>query len=263
MAEAAKPSPMPTAMLPARLLLLLAAPAALLAAPASACSVGDDYRFPTNLQLAAEAELILMARVESGSSGTAGPDDWIKVTPIELLKGRLPLDKPLVLPGSIAEPRFAVLSNPLQLEQAHPLAYIGACTRYMFVRGATVLFFLTPAEKAFKGEAVPAGMRGRLVPAGNAFSRWAEDVLSADSPWVRATRIYVDAAALPADRRKALLVAERNRLRAAGDQESRLIADDIDRQLAGPNKRWNQLMQEEIKKMEERGEDPLEALRKD
>ncbi|HEU0135574.1 MAG TPA: hypothetical protein VFR28_12195 [Allosphingosinicella sp.] len=250
---------MSTPRLLARLLLPLAAPAALLAVPASACSVQDDYRVPTNLELIADSEVIVMARVDSGSTEMKGLDSSITVTPIELLKGKLALDKPLVLAGSIAEPRFAVLSNPLQLEQAHPLAYIGACTRYIFVRGATVLFFLTPAEKAYGGEA-PASLRGRLVPAGGPFSRWAEDVLSAESPWVRATRIYLKAAALPPERRKALLVAERNRLRALGDQESRLIADDIDRQLAGRNKRWNQLMEEELKKMEERGEDPLEGL---
>lgn len=246
-----------------RLLSLLACALSLAcAAPAAACSVTDDYRVPTNLQLAAEADVILLAKVETGSTDITGPDMKMTVTPIELLKGRLPLDKPLTLPGAIAEPRFAVLSNPLQLEHAHPLAYIGGCTRYMFVRGATVLFFLQPAEKALEGREVPAEMRGMLVAAGGPFSRWAEDVPSADSPWVRATRIYIKAARLPADQQKAVLAAERDRLRAAGDQESRVIADDIDRQLAGPNKPWNKLMEEEIEKMEKRGEDPLESLRK-
>jgi hypothetical protein len=57
-----------------------------------------------------------------------------------------------------------------------------------------------------------------------------------------------------------MLAAERDRLRAAGDQESRVIADDIDRQLAGPNKPWNKVVDEEIEKMEQRGEDPLREL---
>ncbi|HEY7811468.1 MAG TPA: hypothetical protein VIA98_13955 [Allosphingosinicella sp.] len=247
-------------------LRLLAAAAALPpllgAAPAQACSVQNSYRVPTNLQLAAGAELILLARVDSGSGSGAKRNPTITVTPIELLKGQLPMDKPLTLPGSIAEPRFAVLSNPLQLEQAHPLAYIGACTRYMFVRGATVLFFLQPAEKAYAGEEAPAELRGTLMPAGDAFSRWAEDVLSPQSPWVRATRIYVQAASLPEEARRAMLIAERDKLRAAGDQEATVIADDIERQLAGPNNPWNRLMAEELKKMEKNGEDPLEARRK-
>ncbi|HEX8257981.1 MAG TPA: hypothetical protein VF589_10125 [Allosphingosinicella sp.] len=245
-------------------LCLLAAAAALfqlLAAPAQACSVADSYRVPTNVELAADAEIILLARVESGTTGTAHPNITMTVTPIELLKGRLPMDKPLTLPGAIAEPRFALLSSPLELEQAHPLAYIGSCTRFMFVRGATVLFFLNPIEKAMKGRQVPAPIRGMLVPAGSAFSRWAEDVLSAGSPWVRATRTYIAAAALPADRQKAMLVAERDRFRAAADQESRVVADDIDRQLAGPNKPWNQLMQEAISKRKSRGQGSPDPLR--
>ena len=247
-----------------RLLPLLAAAFALAcAAPGVACSVDDSYRVPTNFELAADAEIILLARIESGTTEITGPDMAMTVTPLELIKGALPLGAPLTLPGAIAAPRFSVLSNPLELEQAHPLAYIGGCTRYMFVRGATVLFFLTSAEKAFEGKDVPAEMRGTMVPAGGPFSRWAEDVLSAQSPWVRATRIYVAAAALPPERQKAMLAAERDRLRAAGDQESRVIADDIDRQLAGPNKSWNRLMDEEIEKMKARGEDPLKGLLKD
>jgi hypothetical protein len=245
-------------------LCLLAAAAALFqlpAAPAQACSVTDSYRVPTNVELAADAEIILLARVESGTTGIEDPNMTMTVTPIELIKGRLPLDKPLTLPGAIAEPRFALLSSPLELEQAHPLAYIGSCTRFMFVRGATVLFFLNPIEKAMKGREVPAPIRGMLVPAGSAFSRWAEDVLSAESPWVRATRLYIAAAALPADRRRAMLIAERDRLRAAADQESRVIADDIDRQLAGPNKPWNQRMQEEIAKSKKRGQRAFDPLR--
>lgn len=234
----------------------------LLSSPAVACSVSDEYRVPTNLELTANADVILLAKVESGPTDIRGPDTVMTVTPIEILKGQLSSDKPLKLPGSIAEPRFAILSAPLQLEEAHPLAYIGGCYRNMFVREATVLFFLTTAEKAFKGD-VPEQVRGMLMPAGGPFSRWAEDVISPNSPWVRATRIYIKAEALPIAQQKALLTAERDKLRSIGDQESKIIADDVDRQLAGPNKPWNQRMQEEIKKMKDRGEDPLQGLLKD
>lgn len=56
--------------------------------------------------------------------------------------------------------------------------------------------------------------------------------------------------------------AERDALLRAGDQDSKVIAEDITRQLAGPNKPWNQIMEEEIKKMKSRGEDPLESAAK-
>lgn len=241
---------------------LALATASILASPAAhACSVISSYRVPTNFELATDADLILLAKVESGTTEISGRDMEMTVTPIVALKGQLPTG-PIKLPGMIAEKRFAVMSNPLELEQAHPLAYIGGCTRYMFVKGATVLFFLKPAEKPFASE-VPAAMRGRLMPAGGPFSRWAEDVPSDASVWVRAARIYVDAAALPKEQQKQRLMAERDKLRAAGDQDSKLIAEDIDRQLAGPNKPWNQLMEEEIKKMKARGEDPREGLAKD
>jgi hypothetical protein len=242
-----------------RLITLAAFAVALVASPAFACSVTDEYRVPTNLELTAKANVIVLARIESGPSDLEFREASMVVTPLEVLKGQIPTG-PLKMLGSIAEPRFAVLSSPLQLEDAHPLAYIGGCNRYMFVKGATVLFFVSPAEKAFDRD-VPEQMRGMLVPAGGAFSRWAEDVLSANSPWVRATRIYIAAAALPVEQQRQMLTAERDKLRSAGDQESRVIADDIDRQLAGPNKPWNQRMDEEIKKMKERGEDPLELDR--
>jgi hypothetical protein len=38
----------------------------------------------------------------------------------------------------------------------------------------------------------------------------------------------------------------------APDPYSKLIGADVDRQLAGPNKPWNELMEEEIKRMEQR-----------
>ena len=231
------------------------------AQPVLACSVSPSYRVPTNLELAADADLVMLGKVEAGATRIEGPDMEMTVTPIAALKGELP-PKPIKLPGMIAEKRFAVLSNPRELEQAHPLAYIGGCTRYMFIKGATVLFFLKPAEKAFDG-AVPAELKGRWMPADDAFSRWAEDVPGENSPWVRASRIYIAATALPKEKQRQMMVVERDKLRAAGDSESKLIADDIDRQLAGPNKPWNQLMEEEIEKMKKRGEDPLEDLAKD
>ena len=221
------------------------------ATPAAACSVTDDYRVPTNLELAADADLIVLARVESGPTDFNFQKAALVVTPIEVLKGSLPAVKPLTLMGMIAEPRFAVKSDPVQLEQAHPLSYIGGCIRYMFVKGSTVLFFVKPAAKAY-GADVPAELKGTLVPAGGAFSRWAEDVPSVDAPWVRATKIYIRAALLPKNQQHAFLASQRDVLLKAPDPYSKLIGADVDRQLAGPNKPWKELMEEEIKRMEQR-----------
>ena len=112
----------------------------------------------------------------------------------------------------------------------------------------------------FKGE-LPAELKGTLVPAGGPFSRWAEDVPSSDSAWVRATRLYVQAASMPKEQQRAFLTSQRDALLKAPDPYSRLIAADVDRQLKGPNKPWNELMQEEIKKMEEHAKQAPKAGR--
>lgn len=218
------------------------------AVPAVACSVISSYRVPTNLELTRDADLILIGRVDSAPSEFTGfgkPE--MVVTPLHVLKGTVPKEKPLKLMGSIAEPRFSLKSDPTELVQAHPLSYIGGCIRYMFPKGATVLFFVSHAEKQARGD-LPAEMKGTLVPAGGPFSRWAEDVPDAHAPWVRATEIYVEASALPVGQQRAFLTARREALTKAGDANSKIVAADIGRQLVGQNKTWNEQMQEEIAK---------------
>lgn len=211
---------------------------------AQACSVSDDYRVPTNLELTQDAALILLARVESGSTDINDRDMSLTVTPLEVLKGKLPSMAPMQIPGMLAPERFAVKSKPAELKQAHPLAYIGGCFRYMFVKGSTVLFFLKPLEGEGFGP-----FKGAFGPAGGPFSRTAEDVPSAAAPWVRATRVYLKVAALPKDKQAAALHAERAALLSVKDLDAKVVAAEIERQLAGPNKPWNQLMDEEISKM--------------
>jgi hypothetical protein len=114
-------------------------------------------------------------------------------------------------------------SEPLEFQQAHPEAYGGSCIRRVFAPGATVLFFLDRSE-------------GDWVPAGGAFSRWAEDVSGAEAPWVQLARFYARVAPLPEAERKALLEAERDALLARTDDPmAQAMGGDIDRQLAGPN----------------------------
>lgn len=207
---------------------LLPAALALLAAPfpAIACSPVAGYRVPTNMELAAQADMVLLATVTGGTpmDMANGPDAMrIDIRPDDILKGD-PAAAPTTLPIALATGELAVISNPYDLENANPLAYSGGCIRYMVPKGSRLLFFLGRRD-------------GQWVPAGGPFSRWAEDVLTDDAPWLAATRLYLEVQALPEPERKTALAAKRDALRArADDPVAQLLADDIDRQLAGPNK---------------------------
>lgn len=205
--------------------LLTLAAAALLAAPlpAIACSVATGYRVPTNIELVESADLILLATVTEGDlAPDAIPEQRIAVEPLAAIKGELPAG-PLAMPGWIASGAEAVLSNPYELQDAHPQSLAGACNRMSFPRGSRVLFFLK-----WEGDHWRA--------AGGPFSRWAEDVLTDEAPWLQVVRLYAEAAALPASDRTAYLTARHTELSAERDNPvAQLIAADIARQLAGPN----------------------------
>ncbi|MBA4164593.1 MAG: hypothetical protein C0510_08185 [Erythrobacter sp.] len=209
-----------------------------LATSAQACSVVDDYRVPTNLELAEQTPTILLARVIDEIEGETSWDRKLLVQPIEAIKGGLP-EGTIEIVGSGLVPEsdergFGLLSNPYELEQAHPLSYIGGCIRYMFPKGTTALFFIGKED-------------GQWVPAGGPFSRWAEDVLIVDAPWLRLTRLYTSAADLPEQERAEFLGREMARLSGlADDPVAQLMAQDIARQLAGPNETWNAIMQHMI-----------------
>lgn len=202
------------------------------ASPSNACSVVDDYRVPTNLELVRKTELIVLAKVRSGTPMGDGSPGTMQITieAISALKGIAP-ESPIDLEGlAIAPDRFAVLSNPYEFQSAHPLSYIGGCIRYMFPLGTTALFFLEKRD-------------GKWGPNFAAFSRWAEDAPGLDSPWPKLVSLYVRASKLPENEAKSLLEEERAKLDARRDDPvARLMASDIARQLAGPNKPWNRVM---------------------
>ena len=206
-------------LLPLAGLALLAAPL-----PAAACSVAPGYRVPTNVELVERADLILLGTVTDGDfEPDSTPQQMIAVEPVAALKGTMP-NAPIALPATIAADAEIRLSNPYELKDAHPQSLAGACVRYVFPRGSRVLFFLDRQDGAWH-------------PAGGPFSRWAEDVLTDEAPWLTATRLYLEVQALPEPDRKAALAAKRDTLRARTDDPvAQLLADDIDRQLAGPNK---------------------------
>ncbi len=205
----------------ALVLSLAAAPAA------AACSVAPGYQVPTNLELATGAEAIVLARVTAGRLDPRGDPfkSTITLHPLETLKGALP-EGDLALNGMMlsrdADPALGMVSSPYEFERAHPASYVGACTRFIFPLGTTALFFLRKDDK------------GQWTAAGGAFSRWAEDVPDAEAPWVRLTRLYLRAAAMPEADRAALLATERDALVALTDDPvAQLMAADIARQLAG------------------------------
>jgi len=205
---------------------------------AQACSVVSDYRVPTNLELTGQSELILRGRVIGEVEGESSWDGKLLVEPLEALKGEMPKGTVEISGAGLVpmpdERGFGLLSNPYQLEGAHPLSYIGGCLRYMFPKGTTVLFFLEERE-------------GEWSPSGGPFSRWAEDVLDAESPWIRLSRFYASVPTDDATRRKAMLEAERDRLwKLSNDPVAALMAQDIERQLRGSNEPWNAIMRKAI-----------------
>ena len=206
--------PRPLAILAAA----LAAPLAL-AAPAQACTVEAGYRAPTNLELAAHADAIVLGQV-TGGSGVVLPESTISVRPLAAIKGLLPGQDFKLAGMSVAAD--VPPSDPQELEAPHPEALAGACIRRRFAPGATVLFFLDRAD-------------GQWVPAGGPFSRWAEDVEGLESPWVQLTAFYVRVAGLEPDRRVALIEAERDAFQAReGEPLAMAFAADLERSLSVP-----------------------------
>jgi hypothetical protein len=207
---------------------VLALALGLAAVPAGACSPAPGYQVPSNVELAGEAQAIVLARVVAGAldPGEDPFESTITLHPLETLKGALPPgDLPLygMMLSRDADPELGMLSVPTEFERPHPVSYIGACVRFIFPLDTTALFFLRRDDA------------GRWAPAGGAFSRWAEDVAGPDAPWVSLVRLYARAAALPEAERQALLEGERAALlRRADDPVAQLMAADVARQLAGP-----------------------------
>lgn len=194
------------------------------ALPAAACSPPPGYRMPSNLELAAAADAILLGKVVAGALDPGGDpfESTVTIRPLEALKGSLPAGD-VVLKGMMlsrdAGPEFAMLSNPTEFARAHPVSYLGGCIRYVFPLGTTALFFLERRD-------------GEWVPADGVFVRWAEDVTGPDAPWVELVRLYLAALDRPEGERAAWLEARREALRGrADDPVAQLMAADIGRQL--------------------------------
>ena len=215
-------------------LALLTAPA-LLAAPSAAlaCSVVDGYRVPTNLELAAEANTIVVGEVVGAAEAQVEPGEAllsaIQVRPLAALKGLLPSGT-LLLPGMALAATDAPLLEPvatLDFAEPHPEARAGPCIRRTFPAGATVLFFLARKD-------------GAWAPAGGPFSRWAEDVTGPSDPWVQLVTLYTQAARVAPGERAALLEDQLEALQARIQAEPEddpvvlAMATDLERAMAAP-----------------------------
>lgn len=200
--------------------ILALAFASLAGSPAAACSMNSGYRPPTNFELAAEADTIVLGTVkrmeeEEGlfSRGT------IVVQPTLLLKGEVLPAEIRMNGGGLRRGHSVVRSDPLELFKPNPHALSGTCGRWVFEPGMQLVLFLQRDSK------------GGLQPSNPPDSRAAEDVPGPDAPWVKTIRLYARVSALPAERRRAALVAQRDALLSSGEADAALLAAEIDRQL--------------------------------
>lgn len=204
-----------------RLLLLCAL--AMLPVRASACSLAEGYRTPTNFELVQKADLIVLARVVDGPDDPFGPRSFVAIEPVRVLKGKVPGD-PLRLIGSLKWNGRTVPSMPTPLASAHFSTGIGACVRLFYPKGGLVIAMFHRTDLSDK-HAHPYSMTPLFEP----LARSAEDVESADALWVTAVETYVamqagvEAPALRAtvERKRAELTARRD------DLAAQAMADDL------------------------------------
>jgi hypothetical protein len=196
--------------------VLLCTAGAIASAPAEACSLVAGTVPSTSLEMAAEAEIIMLARVEDGPT-EYDPGATVRVRPLHVYKGRAS-GSTMEIHGIISTGPRRMLSDPKELIVAHPEAGSGSCNRYSLAKGATTIFYLKRWNGGWSG-------------AGGAFSRWAEDVPSRSAPWARTTRIYSRIAQMPKSRWEAALRAAVRVLVATGRPDDRLIANALQIQL--------------------------------
>ncbi len=141
---------------------------------ASACSVSDDYYKPSNFELVQESDAIVIARAAREEKGRGDNTDVIfHVT--ASLKG---------LPTSEVRETWAGLgetetSDPGELQNAHPEAYGGPCTRRTFERDSEYVLFLRQADD------------GTYHVSSFPFARVSEDFLGMDSLWMKTIQYYL------------------------------------------------------------------------
>jgi hypothetical protein len=196
-----------------------------IANPSSACSMAPGYKVPTNLELAATADTIVISVVESAQAGE-GWSGVLFTKPITLIKGTALPAVVEVSGATIANnprmSRMVVASAPRELRAPNPGAMIGGCVRYIFSKGMKLVLFLKRDES------------GKLVPIRSSFSRDAEDVVNENALWVKAVREYAAISLAPKREWKNELRKRIATLRASvGDDDAQAISDDMSIELSG------------------------------
>lgn len=188
---------------------------------ATACSVVDSYRIPTNFELVQRADMIVLARVASGPADMDhGADEpGIVLETVRVLKGDPPRE-PLRLFGSVAWNGMPMVSLPTPLGPSHFSAGLGACIRMFYPQdGLLVAMF----------QNTPDGPRQIFDP----WARAVEDVEAPDGVWVRAIEEYLAILAEAADGNVRNLVEARQAalMAQADDMVAQAIAIDLRRHL--------------------------------
>ena len=215
-----------------RILPLLAA-FCLYAAPASACSVEDGYKVPSNFELVQQADVIVLARVatvpvEPGSFGDSETSDWslTQLEPLRFLKGHAPASE-LRIMGWRPPPNFAGRPALGSIHETHFSSQIGGCIRQFYEPGEIVVAFFTADTQM--AEATGRSVKQMFTP----FARVVETVSGDGSIWVQTIEQYLrlqqgDPATLN-ERMRTMLTD----MQAVRTQEAEAIALDLELQLDG------------------------------
>lgn len=200
-----------------RRFLAVGAAATLAVSAGEACSPAPGYRVPSALELAAQADAIVIATVDGRRAAVSPEDTMVLATPTVLLKGAQ-LPPRVALEGELSEAVDieSEKSDRRELRAPNPEALSGGCVRLVFSRGMQIVLFLK------------RDVAGLLRPIRKTFARDAEDVDGAGSLWSKAVRAYAAIGAAPRARWPALLAERAAALRRMGDRDSLAIADDMD-----------------------------------
>ncbi|WP_299321389.1 hypothetical protein [Parasphingopyxis sp.] len=191
-----------------------------ISAPVWACSMPDDYRIPTNLQLVEEADLIVLGRTGSGPEEGSEPglDDFVLLELIEILKGPPP-SEPLRVFGRTDWNGQPIPPLPSSLGEAHFSVGLGACVRVFYPENQLVVAMFVNT---------PEGLR----QIGNSWAREIEDVESEDDIWVQAIHEYLGLISFDeASERERAIRQRQSELMLQADVASHAIALDLDRHL--------------------------------
>lgn len=151
---------------------------ALIAGRAAACSVTGDYVRPSNFELVAMADAIVVATAE-GPAGVPADEhspSGVRFKVTATLKGQAPA----TVTFRFAHIGRATPSNPNDLSAANGEAYAGPCNRMTYARGGTYVLLLERDDA------------GALRTVGVAFSRVSEDYTGENSLWIRTIRLYLE-----------------------------------------------------------------------